>query len=116
MSSLATQLRSLVEAQNKLLSQLHVELGYDSPEALAQALLQAGGTPEPSRRPAKSRSKRARISEATRTAIRAALKKGERGVEVVRRFKISYPTVHAIKSELGLVKSRPKSRAQLPAA
>lgn len=54
------------------------------------------------------RSKRARISPEMRQSIESALLAGEPGAAVARRFGISYPTLHKIKTATGLVTKRPR--------
>ncbi len=113
------QIRSADRAKQRALASLHTELGYDSAQALAHAILEAAGsrsvgpwgvTPLPASKVAKSagRGRGRRLSDATRDAIKAALKAGAKGTDVAKQFGVSYPTIHIIKTDLGLVKARAK--------
>ncbi len=117
MSDIVKQIKDAEQSKRKALAFLHVELGYESPQALASAILKAaGGAPKgakpaagPStsvRAPVAKQGKGRRLSPETRAAIISALKSGVKGTEVTRRFGVSYPTVHAIKGSLGMVTSR----------
>jgi hypothetical protein len=113
-------LRRRVQAeQRKRLVSLHDELGFRSTEELVSALRAASGggaARVPRRSPtAVARaaaagprdSKHARLSVDMRKQIKAALTAGQKGAVVAREFGISYPTLHKIKTEMGMVTPRP---------
>ena len=50
--------------------------------------------------------KRTRITPEIKAAVKAAVKAGKTGAEIAKELKISVPSVHNIKKELGLVRSR----------
>lgn len=127
MSDIVKQIKDAETSKRRALASLHTELGYDSPQALATAILNASGGSRPvsssngaavrkaAPAPAKPSAVKAgntkqgkgkRLSPEQRAEIISALQNGMKGTEVTRRFSISYPTVHAIKSSLGLVASR----------
>ena len=106
-------LRRQVEAkQRKRLATLHQELGFASAEDLIDALRSATKSSKPRTRSngALRESKRSRVTPEMRKKIEAALQAGERGAAVARDFGISYPTLHKIKTQVGLVKKRPSRR------
>jgi hypothetical protein len=129
MSDIVKQIKDAETSKRRALASLHAELGYESPQALAAAILSASGGARPTAAangapvrkaaPAPAAAKPSafkpgnakqgkgkRLSPETRAEIISALQGGMKGTEVTRRFSISYPTVHAIKSSLGLVASR----------
>ncbi len=108
-------LRRQVEAkQRKRLASLHAEFGFASTEELIAALRSAGRSPRTrvaaSGGDAMRASKRARVTPEMRQQIEAALQAGEKGAAVARKFGISYPTLHKIKTQVGLVNKRPSRR------
>ncbi len=104
-SSLEKQILAERDAQ---LRSLHVELGYDTREALIAALKAAG----PAKRAAKGagpakekkRRKRTKITPELRDQIIAAIKDGGTGSSIAAKFGISLPTVGNVKRAAGLVK------------
>jgi hypothetical protein len=122
LTDLVNQIRSAEAAKKKALAGLHTELGYASPGALAQAIVEAAGeslatgarvvgaraTGARATAPAQApRGKRGRrIPPDVKQAIVDALKAGESGNSLTKKFGVSYPVVHAIKAKLGLVKAR----------
>ena len=54
----------------------------------------------------KKRQKRTRITPEIKAAVKAAVKAGKTGAAIAKSLKISVPSVHNIKKELGLVRSR----------
>ncbi len=114
-------LRRRVEAeQRKRLASLYRELGFRNTEELIGALRSASGgaasrrssTSSPTRTAGPRASKHARLSADMKKQIQAALSAGQKGAAVAREFGISYPTLHKIKTELGLVKPRPRRRSK----
>ncbi len=108
-------LRRQVEAkQRKRLASLHKELGFSSVEELIAALRGASRGAKPRAVAAGGESmrasKRARVTPDMRQRIEAALQAGEKGAAVARKFGISYPTLHKIKTQVGLVTPRPSRR------
>lgn len=114
--------RLLLSKQSQRLASLHEEFGLGSTEELIEALQGLGrrrpgrppgkkkssAKPAPAARGGSRKSKRARLSEQLKDRIRAALKSGKKGAVVAREFGISYPTLHKIKTQIGLVKQRSK--------
>src|SRR5690606_18374080 len=116
-------LRRQVEArQRKRLASLHTELGFSSADELISAIRSASSGGSSAGRPTRTKaaapapaaggraSKRARITPEMRREIEAALLGGEKGATVARRFGISYPSLHKIKTQIGLVTQRPSRR------
>lgn len=108
------QLRSQLAARRqKRLKALPKELGFETLDELIDALQSLRGGP---RKPTSSSgapqraSKRSRLTAELRQQIQNALKSGRTGAEVARSFGISYPTMHKLKTQLGLVKGRPRRR------
>lgn len=109
-----TDILNAESAKRRALATLHTELGYRSGHALAEAILQATeGTSQrkvPRKTTSTSPPKRGRgLNPEHKRAIVDALKAGMNGTQVTRDFGVSYPTVHAIKKSLGLVKARAAS-------
>jgi hypothetical protein len=107
------QIRSQLEARRlKRLQALPGELGFASIHELIAALeVAAGGRKLRSATGPSRGSKRARLTPQVREQIQAALQAGRAGAEVARAFGISYPTMHKLKTQLGLVKGRPRRKA-----
>jgi len=106
------EIRRANAVKRKALASLHLELGYPTAQALAQAILdaagQGGNVDTGAKRAVTSpRGSGKRLSPEDRRAIITALKSGRTGTEVTREFGVSYPTVHEIKRSLGLVTPRP---------
>ncbi len=119
--------------RRKALANLHTELGFESPQALAHAIAESAGVvigrairpisrgavvayaaPGPSftvddikDRPS-VRGSGKRLSTKERQAIIRDLKAGVTGTECQRKHGVSYPTVHEIKKSLGLATARPR--------
>lgn len=111
------QIKNAEAAKRKALAELHTALGFASARALAQAILEAAGASSSMARatgvaaasPARQGSKKGkRLTPETRQQIAAALKSGEPAARIAKHFGVSYPTVHKLKSSLGLVTSRGK--------
>lgn len=99
----------LVVERRDSLSNLHETVGFESRDALIDALQQLiGSRPAGSGASAKPRAKRTRISPEMRAEIVKALKAGQTGVVVAQQFGISNPSLHNIKKAAGLVKDRAK--------
>jgi hypothetical protein len=115
LNSILTQIKDAEIAKRKALATLHVELGYASAQALAEAILEANGGPSkaksntPTTNGAPKAQKRGRrIDPQIKAQVLAALKSGQPGARVAKQFGISYPTLHNWKSEAGMVKARGK--------
>ncbi|MDD3180681.1 MAG: helix-turn-helix domain-containing protein [Opitutaceae bacterium] len=54
----------------------------------------------------KGRKKRAKITPELKQKVKAAVESGKTGAQVAKLLRISVPSVHNIKKELGLVKKR----------
>jgi len=110
-------LRRAAALKKAALARLHQELGFQSPQALAAAILEAVDSPASGKRSVQTRAPQdagasksgpgRRLDAARRQAIIDALKGGVSGTEVTRKFGVSYPTVHEIKKSLGMVQARP---------
>jgi len=119
--NLIEQIQHANAAKLRALSGLHRELGYGSPQALADAILRSVAAPssKPATtglakvvlgpKPGNAR-KGHRVPDETRKAIAAALKAGEVGSGLAAKFGVSYNIVHAIKGELGMVQPHKRSR------
>jgi hypothetical protein len=129
--SILDEIRRADAAKRNALASLHKELGYESAQALARALLEAAGanevgpwgvTPRPGVRAnssaaggtknQKTSGKGRRLPESVRDGIKKALLAGTTGTHVAAQFGVSYPTIHNIKQELGMVNSRPGTGAK----
>jgi len=115
--SLALRWEALQGQQNAVLRELPRVYGFGSMASFVEALTRAeAATPmQPPKSPsvpstklaaARKGAKGRRLSDAERAAIIEALKGGMKGVDAVKHFGVSYPTVHVMKQELGLVKAR----------
>ncbi len=105
-------------AKRQALATLHLDLGYSSAEALAEAILAAA---RDRRGPAHAGEKRTAVLEPRRgrkltaqerKGIAKALKAGTSGSQVARDYGVSYPTVHEIKKSLGMVRARPRTSSK----
>lgn len=97
----------------QVLKDLHVQLGFASRGDLAEALLglDGGGRATPRTAPPTStstRRKRARITPEMTKGIIEAIKAGDAGAVVGKRFGVSVQSVQNIKKAAGLVKKRQK--------
>jgi hypothetical protein len=114
-TNLLEQIKAAENAKLRALASLHTELGYSSPQDLADAIVRAGSSrgvsATPAARPASGNSRKGRrIPDSTRQAIASALKGGEVGSGLAAKFGVSYNIVHAIKQELGMVKATKRSK------
>lgn len=136
MSNLLVQIKQAEAAKKKALAALHTELGFESAHALANAILDAAAkstrTTPTAAAPAqpkatkagakaakaakaakgKGKGKGRRLPAEVRQGIVDALNQGRKGAHVAREFGVSYPTVHFIKQDLGLVQARGKASKQ----
>jgi hypothetical protein len=139
MSNIIDQIKNAEAAKRKALSGLHKELGYSSAQALADAILQADSSglarfPRAAKSsgaaktngaakadgaateaPAKSGRGR-RVPDETRKAIAEALKSGEVGAQLTKKYGVSYNIVHEIKTSLGMVRRAGRARKASKAA
>lgn len=99
-AELAEAIKAIPEALGMTPSELVAELAPKQPKQSAPVAKAAKAT-----RPTNA-SKGRRLDQATRDAISKALRGGMKGTEAVKRFGVSYPTVHAMKQKLGLVTAR----------
>ena len=95
--------KAIAAEQQKKLANLHKEVGFESTEALIEALK---GVKKAPRKTAKRRAKRTRITDAMKREVGKAVQAGKKGAEIARQFSISIPSIQNIKNELGLVKKR----------
>lgn len=104
------ELQDSIEAERKqALAHLHAQFGFKTPADLIKALRTvAGGGAGRKGRGAGRRRKHGRITPELREKIKGALQSGKTGAKVAEEFGISLPSVHNIKKEFGLVKSRKK--------
>lgn len=117
-NKLAVLEKKAAEEQAKKLTNLHKDLGYDSRAELIAALqmLESGpvkrarqaktAAPKKAAGGAKKRAKRTRITEELKQDVIAAVKSGEKGSTIAKRFGISVPSLQNIKKAAGLTKSR----------
>src|SRR3954471_17740550 len=111
--------RLTLQLQNsrKGLGVLYRKYGFSSNEEFIAELRGSLGSPKGKRKgsagkattssaPTKKRSKRTRITPEIKAAVKAAVKAGKTGAVIAKTLKISVPSVHNIKKELGLVRSR----------
>jgi len=99
--------QSIEEERKEALAHLHEHYGFKTPGDLIKALREVTGAGRKGRGAARRR-KHARITPELRQKIKTALQSGKTGAKVAAEFGISLPSVHNIKKEFGLVKSRKK--------
>lgn len=115
--------KRLVNERSQRLQQLHQSLGFASRNELIEALvaLQGGagrgrgssvaappGAGAPGAAPALRASKRARLTPDMKAQILKAIRDGEPGTSVAKRFGISVQTTQNLKKAAGLVQARKK--------
>lgn len=113
MSTTIQAIQNAEAAKREALSKLHIELGFDSPQALTEAITAAvGTTPKTSSKPAPNGNSRKgrKVPQATLDAIKAALQAGEVGSSLPAKFGVSYNIVHAVKTKMGLVTPTKRSK------
>lgn len=104
---------------SKKLAGLHKDVGFETRADLISALQGLEGGAKRGRKPkaakstaapakAKKRAKRARITEELKADVIAAVKGGEKGAAIAKKFGISIPSLQNIKKAAGLTKSRSK--------
>lgn len=118
----ALEKKAAAEASKKLTS-LHKTVGYATRAELISALQGLEGGAKRGRKPgaakkaapkaakapkATKRAKRARITEELKAAVIEAVKSGEKGAAVAKKFGISIPSLQNIKKAAGLTKTRKK--------
>jgi hypothetical protein len=101
---------SIEQERSKALSHLHEEYGFKTPAELIKALRAAAGPKGAGTRKQGGirRRKHARITADLREKIKVALQSGKTGTQVAAEFGVSVPSIHNIKKEFGMVKSRKK--------
>jgi hypothetical protein len=104
------ELQNSIEQERKeALAHLHEEYGFATPAELIKALREATGATGGRKTAGSVRHRRhARITPELREKVKAAIESGKKGGEVAKEFSISLPSVHNIKKEFGLVKTRKK--------
>lgn len=125
-AKLAALEKKAAAEQSKRIVNLHKDAGFETREDLIAALQALGGAPKKKRgrkakktarkaakkavakTGAKKRAKRTVITDELRKGIIAALKAGDKGTAVAKKFGISVPSLHNIKKAAGLTKSREK--------
>ena len=99
----------------KQLKELHKSLGYDTRAELIAALQGLEGGKVKRGRKAKAasaptgtkkRAKRTRITEELKAEVIAAVKAGDKGTAIAKKFGISVPSLQNIKKAAGLTKTR----------
>jgi hypothetical protein len=114
-----TLARLTLQLQNsrKGLGVLYRKYGFSDNAEFIKELRGSAATPKSKRKgssakagtkptPTKKRGKRTRITPEIKAAVKAAVKEGKTGAAIAKSLKISVPSVHNIKKELGLVRSR----------
>lgn len=121
-NDIISKIKAADQAKRRALRELHKELGYPTAKALAEAILEAAEAsasaaakqPKPALPTDSVRTvapgKRPRITAETKQAIGDALKAGEPGNQLTKRFGVSYGIVHQIKTKLGLVTKKKASK------
>ncbi len=104
-------LKKKVEVERrKELMDLHSKVGFESRTELIAALQELNGgrrAPKAKKGAApEARAKRTKITAELKAAVIAAIKAGGKGGEVAAQFGISVPSLHNIKKDAGLVKTR----------
>lgn len=125
-AKLAALEKKAAAEQSKRIVNLHKDAGFETREDLIAALQALGGAPKKKRgrkakktarkvakkavakKGAKTRAKRTVITDELRKGIIAALKAGDKGTAVAKKFGISVPSLHNIKKAAGLTKARKK--------
>jgi hypothetical protein len=117
--------KKLVSERSQRLQQLHQSLGFASRSDLIDALVAlqggrasgragmavpAGGTSNGASAPAVRANKRARLTPDMKAQILKAIKEGEPGTSVAKRFGISVQTTQNLKKAAGMVQARKKRR------
>ena len=125
-AKLASLEKKAAAEQRKRIVNLHKDAGFETREDLIAALQALGGAPKKKRgrkakkttrkaakkavakKGAKKRAKRTVITDVLRKNIISALKAGDKGTAVAKKFGISVPSLHNIKKAAGLTKARKK--------
>ena len=125
-AKLASLEKKAAAEQRKRIVNLHKDAGFETREDLIAALQALGGAPKKKRgrkakktarkaakkavakKGAMKRAKRTVITDALRKNIISALKAGDKGTAVAKKFGISVPSLHNIKKAAGLTKARKK--------
>jgi DNA invertase Pin-like site-specific DNA recombinase len=103
------ELQNSIEQERKgALAHLHEEYGFNTPGELIKALREATSSKGIRKGRGGRRRKHARITPELREKIKVAIQSGKTGTQVAKEFGVSVPSIHNIKKEFGLVKSRKK--------
>jgi predicted DNA binding protein len=103
------ELQNSIDKERKdALARLHLDYGFGTPAELIKALREATAGKGRRKAGGARRKKHARITPEQREKIKAALQGGKTGRQVAEEFGVSVPSIHNIKKEFGLVKSRKK--------
>lgn len=117
-AKLAEMESSLSAERRAALANLPSEYGFTSLNDFVAALKEAqrgGGTRKKGAAKAKApaaksgRRTRAKITDETKSEVKALVEQGKTGAEIAKSLKISLPSVQNIKKALGLVKARGSS-------
>ena len=107
MEAQAAQLKKTIEIERAAeLASLPRKYGYDSVEDFVKAVREASGKRRGRTAKGGKRSKRTKITDAIRNELKILVGKGVSGSAIAQKLGISIPSVHNIKKDLGLVKSR----------
>lgn len=102
--------RRVAETRQRELRGLPETYGFSDVEAFIDAVFAAGGRRRRANRNASrgatGRRPRTTITDAMRSEVKRLVKAGKTGAEIARLVDISVPSVHNIKTALGLVRSR----------
>ena len=107
--------QSIASDLKKELASLPANYGFDTTDALLQAVRAASGKRRgrkpgngkpASVMPKKKRRTRATVTDETRAAVKKSVEQGKTGGEIAKALGISLPSVQNIKKALGLVKKR----------
>jgi hypothetical protein len=126
-NDIISTIKAADQAKKNALRELHKALGYATPKALAEAILEAANITAPvERKPsaedkkppssaaervqATAEGKRPRISDETKREIGDALRAGQAGNRLTKQFGVSYGVIHEIKTRLGLVSKKKASK------
>ena len=108
--SKVTELQNEIEKERaQKMAHLHEELGFADAKQLIRAIRAAAKVAGKRRgRKAGRHRKHARITQAMKDGVKAALQAGKSGSRIAEEFGISLPSVYNLKKAFGLVKARRK--------
>src|SRR4051812_42018104 len=119
-AKLAALESSIAAERNAALATLPAQYGFAEVNAFIAAVRAAGGKrrgrkPKAAKaavapKPGKARRTRAVITDATRGEVSKLVEAGKTGAQIAAALKISLPSVHNIKTALGLIKKPRKAK------